>query len=107
MNIAFMRKCKTCGKEVYISPDWVYKKDNHYYCSWKCYRQANTERKKEFVMPKVGDKIRIRNLASIIDYYGRVGVVTGIDDMGQLHGTWGELVVVPSEDKFEIIGESE
>jgi hypothetical protein len=37
------------------------------------------------------------------DYPGRVGIVTSIDDAGQLHGTWGGLAVIPGEDEFEII----
>ena len=36
-------------------------------------------------------------------YTGRTGVVEHIDDIGQLHGTWGGLAVVPSEDTFKVI----
>ena len=56
-------------------------------------------------MVKVGDTIRIIKLDDPYDnsYPGRTGVVTFIDSMGQLHGTWGGLAVVPSEDIFEII----
>ena len=36
-------------------------------------------------------------------YTGRTGVVEHIDDIGQLHGTWGGLAVIPSEDKFKVI----
>ena len=53
----------------------------------------------------VGDTIRITRLDDVFDktYVGRVGVVELIDDMGQLHGTWGGLAVIPEEDGFEII----
>ena len=37
------------------------------------------------------------------DYYGRVGVITHIDDIGQLHGTWGGLALIPSIDDFIIL----
>lgn len=31
-------------------------------------------------------------------YEGKEGVVTFIDDLGQLHGTWGGLAVIPEVD---------
>ena len=36
-------------------------------------------------------------------YNGKDGTVTRVDYLGQLHGTWGGLAVIPSEDKYEII----
>lgn len=53
----------------------------------------------------MGDKIRILRLDDpySFDYPGKVGVVTHIDSLGQLHGTWGGLAVIPEEDEFEII----
>lgn len=54
----------------------------------------------------VGDTIRITKLDDNYDnsYPGREGKVESIDDMGQLHGTWGGLAVIPEVDEFEIIG---
>lgn len=37
------------------------------------------------------------------DYTGKTGVVTRIDSLGQLHGTWGGLAIIPEEDIFQII----
>ena len=61
---------------------------------------------------KVGDKIRITSVDSCngLDavaeaMVGKSGVVTSIDDIGQLHGTWGGLAVIPEVDEFEIINE--
>ena len=53
----------------------------------------------------VGDTIRILVLNDPYDhtYSGREGVVESIDDMGQFHGTWGGLAVIPEEDSFEVI----
>ena len=31
------------------------------------------------------------------------GIVQHIDDLGQLHGTWGGLAVIPKMDEFEIL----
>ena len=36
-------------------------------------------------------------------YNGRSVVVEHIDSMGQLHGTWGGLAVIPGVDDFEVI----
>ena len=57
-------------------------------------------------MVKVGDYIRILRMVDEPEYTGRQGYVTSIDDMGQLHGTWGGLAVIPGEDEFVIIEES-
>ena len=42
------------------------------------------------------------------DYFGRVGVITHIDDIGQLHGTWGGgLALVPDLDNFIVVEEKD
>lgn len=52
-----------------------------------------------------GDTIRITRLDDPYDstYVGREGVVEHIDSMGQLHGTWGGLAVIPGTDGFVVI----
>lgn len=52
---------------------------------------------------KVGDTVKIINMAGEPHYNGRSGVIDHIDSMGQLHGTWGGLAIVPEEDEIEII----
>lgn len=54
-------------------------------------------------MVKIGDKIRILNMELEPFYTGREGIVTHIDSIGQLHGTWGGLAVIPDVDTFEKI----
>ena len=55
-------------------------------------------------MTKIGDRIRINHLEGEDNRYdGKEGIVTRIDDMGQLHGTWGGLAVIPDEDDYTII----
>ena len=56
-------------------------------------------------MVKVGDKIRILYMSGEPQYTGREGIVRTIDDMGQIHGTWGGCAVIPGEDSYEIIEE--
>ena len=34
---------------------------------------------------------------------GRTGVVEYVDSIGQLHGTWGSLAVIPGLDRFEVV----
>jgi hypothetical protein len=36
------------------------------------------------------------------DYDGRTGIVAHIDSLGQLHGSWGGLAVIPGADEYEI-----
>lgn len=52
---------------------------------------------------KVGDRIRIIMMAGEPQYSGREGLITNIDDIGQLHGTWGGCAVILEEDDIEIL----
>lgn len=54
---------------------------------------------------RIGTVIRIKRLDDPFSksYVGREGTVTCIDDMNQLHGTWGGLAIIPEEDQFEIV----
>lgn len=55
-------------------------------------------------MAEVGSRIRIIHLRGEDSRYdGREGVITHIDSIGQLHGTWGGLAVIPGQDEFETI----
>ena len=54
---------------------------------------------------KIGDRIRIIHLEGEDDRYdGREGEVEMIDSLGQLHGTWGGLAVIPEADSWVRIG---
>lgn len=63
---------------------------------------------------KVGDTIKIIRMADndgqdwqARDYNGKEGVVQFIDGIGQLHGTWGGLAVIPEEDSFYVVNRKE
>jgi len=51
----------------------------------------------------VGKTIRINYMDKQPEYTGATGKVEHVDDLGQLHGTWGGLAVIPEADKFEIL----
>lgn len=54
----------------------------------------------------IGKTIRIDHMEDNLSgekYKGRTGVVQFVDDMGDLHGTWGCLAVIPRVDKFTIL----
>lgn len=36
-------------------------------------------------------------------YDGKTGVVESIDSLGQIHGTWGGLALIPGTDEFRKI----
>lgn len=54
---------------------------------------------------KVGSSIEIVNIVDeyASSYLGKRGTVTLIDDIGQLHGTWGGLAIIPEIDTFKIL----
>lgn len=57
-------------------------------------------------MVKIGDKIKIIYMNGEPQYSGREGVVQHIDDIGQIHGTWGGCALIPGEDSYEVIKEN-
>lgn len=57
-------------------------------------------------MVKLGDKIRIIHLQGEDGRYdGKEGVVEYIDGIGQLHGTWGCLAVIPDYDEYVVLND--
>ena len=55
---------------------------------------------------KIGSKIKIICMAGEPQYSGREGIVTHIDDAGQIHGTWGGCAVIPEVDTYIILKKS-
>ena len=51
---------------------------------------------------KIGSLIRIIEMQGESKYSNKIGVVTSIDSMGQLHGTWGGCAINNS-DSIEIL----
>ena len=54
-------------------------------------------------MIKVGDKIKIFFMDGEPSYSGKVGIVKYIDDIGQIHSTWGGCALIPDVDRFEVV----
>lgn len=48
--------------------------------------------------PKVGDMIHIYHMFGEPQYKDTEGIVRYIDDMNQIHGTWGGCALVPGDD---------
>lgn len=55
------------------------------------------------VNAKIGDTIEILYMDGEPQYEGKQGVITHIDAIGQLHGTWGGCAVIPETDRFKVI----
>ena len=58
----------------------------------------------------IGDTIRIIRMedaggrdTQATRYAGRIGTVEHIDTIGQLHGTWGGLAIIPEVNEFQIV----
>lgn len=53
---------------------------------------------------KPGMKVRIIHLEGEDNRYdGREGVIEYVDAIGQLHGSWGGLAIIPDADDFEVL----
>ena len=50
----------------------------------------------------IGDRIKIIHMEGEPHYKDREGVVTHIDDAGQIHGTWGGCAIIPEIDTYII-----
>lgn len=48
--------------------------------------------------PKVGDMIHIYHMFGEPQYRDTEGIVRYIDDMNQIHGTWGGCALIPGDD---------
>lgn len=55
----------------------------------------------------IGKRIRIINMRGEPNYAGKEGIVECIDGIGNLHGTWGGLAVIPETDIYELVGGNE
>ena len=55
---------------------------------------------------KIGDSIKVIKMEREPDYSNRVGTVTAIDGIGQLHGTWGGLAIIPEKDTYQVLKEN-
>ena len=60
---------------------------------------------KENIMEKlkINDTIKIIKMEGEPQYTDREGIVTHIDDAGQIHGTWGGCAVIPEVDTYIIV----
>lgn len=54
---------------------------------------------------EVGMKIKIYQVEDGFDYSGYEGVITHIDEMGRLFGTWGPIGLIPELDLFKVVEE--
>ncbi len=52
---------------------------------------------------KIGDTIKIIKMEGEPHYTYREGVVTHIDDAGQIHGTWGGCAIIPWVDTYIVL----
>ena len=51
----------------------------------------------------IGDKIKINYMKGEPQYTDAEGIVRYIDDIGNIHGSWGGCAIVPDMDKYEVI----
>ena len=51
----------------------------------------------------IGDTIKIIKMEGEPQYTNREGIVTHIDDAGQIHGTWGGCAIIPEVDVYKNI----
>ena len=51
----------------------------------------------------VGMKIQIIEMDNEPNYNNKIGIIEHIDDLGQLHGSWGSLAIIPEIDIIKIL----
>lgn len=55
------------------------------------------------MLAEVGDKVKIIEMRGELHYAGKEGIVTSIDSIGQIHGTWGGCAIIPKYDTYVIL----
>ena len=96
-------ECQICYD--LVPKESAIKTDGGYYICKHCWEE-NSKNESLENQYKVGQTIRINVLADDPEsdkYAGRVGKITSIDGIGQLHGTWGGLAVIPEVDDITVI----
>ena len=54
-------------------------------------------------MVEIGDTVRIDYMDGEPQYTDKTGIITIIDSVGQIHGTWGGCAIIPEKDSYTII----
>ena len=52
---------------------------------------------------QIGDRIKIIEMIGEPQYTGKEGIVSHIDDAGQIFGSWGGCALIPECDRFKVI----
>ena len=83
----------------------IFDKDDLDECDYNRSEESNsfTESMLSSAGFKIGDRIHITRMEGEDQYTDKEGTVTDIDDLGQLHGTWGGCALIPNVDVFEKI----
>ena len=68
-------------------------------------KTSNVNQLKGDNMVKVGNIIRIVSMESKPPYSCELGVIEFIDDVGQIHGSWGGCALILGVDEYQIIEE--
>jgi len=68
-----------------------------------CEKMAHDFISQEQPLAQIGAKVLILEMKSEPNYSGKSGIIEHIDDIGQLHGTWGGCALIPTEDTYFII----
>lgn len=104
-----VKKCRICGKK-YQGYGHNAEPVNSGFCCDQCQYIVTAERLRRTIPQPfwVGQKVHIIKLKGEEGltgetYVNREGVITSIDDTGQLHGTWGSLAIIPDVDRFYIM----
>jgi hypothetical protein len=54
-------------------------------------------------MVKIGDYIKIIYMNGEPQYSGKTGYVERIDNLGQIHGSWGGCALIQNVDEFIVL----
>ena len=52
---------------------------------------------------KVGQKIKILDMYSDTSYNNRVGIITGVGEIGELYGNWRKEPLLPNVDLYILV----
>ena len=95
------RCCDKCNEKVIATRLLLSKYQSNEQPKAEIVKMCSENNKEKTIV--VGSEVIIIDMKNEKDYAGRYGVIVHIDDIGQLHGSWGGCALIPDVDIYLVL----